>query len=604
LSDDSDDADDDCLTTTTTTAHASSAAAMASLSMLAGPFGAMQSLLGMTSRAPASSMGGPTAANITSNPAVQQFIERGMSFLPSWMQVDMSMLVAIVFMAGYMWQPLLMLGDHLYWAIVRFFTASISITQSDRLNMDVIQYIASEIVPNGGTRVLTARSEYVGARNRFFSRATSKATKTGDPITDERVKPIEYLPGFQMIVFRFGWNIMMVSRVADRPSFPGEIGSSYANAPSGDEAVVVKCLGRSIEPIKRFLDHCRSFSAHRRDQWVAVRIPRTDHDYYGEGAWDEPVMRPARPLETVHFDDAAKKGLINDIRKYLDPATKSFYLSRGIPYRRGYLLHGPPGTGKSSLSLSLASLCQLDLYLVHLPSLGYQGDRLLARLFHSLPARCIVLIEDIDAVGLRRDLKTLESSKRSKKKMMPNAPRMPSSDGNSMPTCTLSGLLNVLDGVASQEGRIVLMTSNHPEKLDPALIRPGRIDRRVFLGHIDQESASSMFMRMFSRAAQEEEDSKTKNKPKADKEADDSEKATGMPAALLAWDGDSSPVKHELRELRLASLAAKFAAQIPAETFTPAQLQGFLLRHRGEPDEAVAKLAEWIPEEKAAATRP
>jgi chaperone BCS1 len=67
---------------------------------------------------------------------------------------------------------------------------------------------------------------------------------------------------------------------------------------------------------------------------------------------------------------------------------------------------------------------------------------------------------------------------------------------------TLSGLLNALDGVAAQHGRIVVMTSNHPERLDPALVRPGRIDVKVELGHADDTQIATMFARFFPAASQ------------------------------------------------------------------------------------------------------
>jgi chaperone BCS1 len=137
---------------------------------------------------------------------------------------------------------------------------------------------------------------------------------------------------------------------------------------------------------------------------------------------------------------------------------------------------------------------------------------------------------------------------------------------------TLSGLLNVLDGVGSQEGRLVIMTTNKPKQLDPALVRPGRVDFKVFLGNISQSSAKDMFMRMFS-------------------------------PDLLSWaqvsgDSEDNLDRHVLLE-KLRLLADQFAEQVPDDTFTPSQLQGFFQRHLSSAREAVAGVGSWVDKELA-----
>lgn len=134
------------------------------------------------------------------------------------------------------------------------------------------------------------------------------------------------------------------------------------------------------------------------------------------------------------------------MQNYLDASNRRFYTARGIPYRREYLLHGPPGTGKTSLSLVLAGFFGLELYLVHVPTV--QSDYALQALFASLPPSCIVPLEDIDAVGLKRESAKAVNDENTdvvtKKVIKRKPPRS---------SCTLSGLLNIIDGVASQEGK-------------------------------------------------------------------------------------------------------------------------------------------------------
>lgn len=111
----------------------------------------------------------------------------------------------------------------------------------------------------------------------------------------------------------------------------------YNDAPQGDEPLVVMVLGRSVSPIKRFFEACRNFADKQREAFITVRASKNQ---YGRESWDTTILRPIRPLATVHFDEVVKEDLVADILNYLDPNTRRFYTGRGIPYRRGYLLHG------------------------------------------------------------------------------------------------------------------------------------------------------------------------------------------------------------------------------------------------------------------------
>ncbi|KAF9436922.1 hypothetical protein BGZ76_002546 [Entomortierella beljakovae] len=147
-------------------------------------------------------------------------------------------------------------------------------------------------------------------------------------------------------------------------------------------------------------------------------------------------------------------------------------LLKRIPYRRGYLLYGPPGSGKTSFIQALAGELEYNICILNLSERGLTNDRL-NHLLTNLPERSIMLLEDIDAAFAKRE-KTQEGFQ-------------------SM--ITFSGLLNALDGVASSEGRIIFMTTNHIEVLDPALIRPGRVDLREYVG----DATSIQIHRMFNR---------------------------------------------------------------------------------------------------------
>lgn len=164
------------------------------------------------------------------------------------------------------------------------------------------------------------------------------------------------------------------------------------------------------------------------------------------------------------------KEIIEDAQNFFN--SEDWYRNRGIPYRRGYLFFGPPGCGKTSFCQVLAAQLKLHICVLTLSSKSLDDQSLNQRL-HDAPGNAIILLEDVDAVFVERDVRAQQIG------------------------VTFSGLLNAIDGVASQEGRLFFMTTNHIEKLDPALIRPGRCDVKVKFNLATQEQLRLMFLRFF-----------------------------------------------------------------------------------------------------------
>lgn len=131
------------------------------------------------------------------------------------------------------------------------------------------------------------------------------------------------------------------------------------------------------------------------------------------------------------MDELEKDNLIKDINEFLDKPTQKQYVERGIPYQQGYLFFGPPGTGKSSFSLSITGQFKLDIYVVNLLGINNSSQ---AKLFAKLPLHYVILLEDINTVGF---VQTDNISVALKK------------EENQKSRATLSGLLNILDGVGS-----------------------------------------------------------------------------------------------------------------------------------------------------------
>lgn len=145
----------------------------------------------------------------------------------------------------------------------------------------------------------------------------------------------------------------------------------------------------------------------------------------------------------------------------------------------GYLLHGPPGCGKSSYITALAGELGFSICVLNLSERGLSDDRL-NHLLSVAPQQSIVLLEDIDAAFVSR-----EDSDRQK------------SAFEGLNRVTFSGLLNCLDGVASTEARMVFMTTNYLDRLDPALIRPGRVDLKEYIGWCSHSQIKQMFLRFY-----------------------------------------------------------------------------------------------------------
>ncbi|CAI0375879.1 unnamed protein product [Linum tenue] len=172
-------------------------------------------------------------------------------------------------------------------------------------------------------------------------------------------------------------------------------------------------------------------------------------------------------FDTLAMNTELKNTILNDLQRFA--RRKDYYRRVGKAWKRGYLLYGPPGTGKSSLIAAMASYLRYDVYDLELTEL--RGNSELRRLLIATPNRSILVVEDIDC--------TIDFGEQSAE---PDSGYCQQGGGMQM---TLSGLLNFIDGLWSSCGdeRIIVFTTNHKEKLDPALLRPGRMDVHINLSY-------------------------------------------------------------------------------------------------------------------------
>lgn len=207
--------------------------------------------------------------------------------------------------------------------------------------------------------------------------------------------------------------------------------------------------------IENFLDICQETP---KEFTPEVKI-------YQWGYWRTICETPGNRVAIL--PDGQYENILRDIQKFL--LSEKWYKQVGIPWRRGYILEGIPGSGKTSTVIALASDLQMHVCIINLNNMT---DDDLSSALQEAPRRGIILLEDADcAVTSKR-----ESDSSSANDFLAKNQQVTQDNTNSK--LTLSGFLNALDGVAAPDGRIMFMTTNYLEKIDPALLRPGRIDKK------------------------------------------------------------------------------------------------------------------------------
>lgn len=253
--------------------------------------------------------------------------------------------------------------------------------------------------------------------------------------------------------------------------------------------VYIQMLGRNHKKLYELMDTFLDLKDNAY-KTIDVYISGTNSDWEYGGEIKE------RSIDTIILPEEVYNKIFQKSIEFVKNA--DWYYKRGISYKLTYLLYGEPGTGKSSIAKTLASYLKRDLYIVS----SNTSPNILIKLFQKASGG-IVLIEDIDAFGYTKSrsgeenniknesnvpgIKYSDNKKSSNGKQMNNTHKSDNVQNkfqsvlDDINDSVLSGLLNALHGVVDMDDVIIIMSTNHPEKLDPALIRDGRVDERVHI---------------------------------------------------------------------------------------------------------------------------
>ena len=298
--------------------------------------------------------------------------------------------------------------------------------------------------------------------------------------------------GYGTHYFMFGWTPVRLTMSQKE---------TQASERERDE-IKMTVLGRSHRTFDRIFTQIKESKEKKTDK-VAIMKYKDD--------WVLASEQRKRSLDSVCLNKGVKDDIINFVESFRE--REQFHLNHGINHQTAVLLYGPPGTGKTSVVKAIASHFDMTIYNMSPSSLLH-----IATAFQALPEDSLVVIEDIDsnkALYARTKLeqspaKTDEEPTESKAGRRRKNRSTASNEASELPfgaamtqellmsgLTSMSDVLNAIDGVSVAHGRILLATTNHPEKLDPALLRSGRFDLKIEIGYADNYAMGQFLERFF-----------------------------------------------------------------------------------------------------------
>ncbi|OWM69791.1 AAA-ATPase ASD, mitochondrial-like [Punica granatum] len=236
--------------------------------------------------------------------------------------------------------------------------------------------------------------------------------------------------------------------------------------------------------IKHVVNEGKAIAMKNRQRKLFTNTPSGNWSGYKSTKWNHVVFEHPATFDTLAMEPKKKQEIMSDLKKFSEG--KEYYKKIGKAWKRGYLLYGPPGTGKSTMIAAMANFMSYDVYDLELTTVKDNSE--LRKLLIDTSGKSIIVIEDIDCsldlTGQRKKAKKKKEDDKDEEGKDP-AKKMKEEEETKESKVTLSGLLNFIDGIWSACGgeRIIIFTTNFFDKLDPALIRRGRMDKHIEMSY-------------------------------------------------------------------------------------------------------------------------
>ncbi|KAF9559755.1 hypothetical protein EC968_006480 [Mortierella alpina] len=434
-----------------------------------------------------------------------------------------------------------------YYNVVSWFYVSVQVQEGDDCYKWLSEWVAE--------RPLTKSVRHLTVKAIWEDENEDRGYYNNNNTRGEERPKLMFLPGLGSHVLYHKGHKVSVSQ--DRPDQAAGADSEQSRILASiqkKQSLTISTFGWDMSLLKMIV-HDAMEESYKKKEGKTTIYTSQPYDSY----WSSSATRAPRAFHSVILAEGLKEELLSDITTFRNSA--QWYHDRGVPYRRGYLLHGPPGTGKTSFIVALAGHLRMSVCIVNLGISGL-NDQQLDQLLNNAPRNSILLMEDVDAALVKR-----------------KAGRIQEGSNN----VTLSGILNALDGITAQEGSVVFMTTNHIRKLAPALIRPGRCDRKMLFDYADEHQVRGMFLKFFLGRSSTGPTTNNTPLPK------------GM-FALTKADSKEQARKDEY-DVMIHKVADKMCQAIThKDAVTTAQLQGFFMLHRDSPETIVDEVPGFLEE--------